>query len=223
MAFSKSAVCGVLALCAALPVCASTIISTGVGPNGPSVYASQYEEQGWTQTQSYVNVSIQVALYSWTPGMPFDGTAYLTESIGLPATLPALDSVTFSGVTANTTPETITLFSGLSLGPGTYYLTLASTDDWGTQPGAIWDMECSSCSLVLDSGVTLLSQEFANAQAENVSYAPGSSFTASNPPLNLTVTGNLAPTSSPEPSGFAAVLAGLALAPIFRRRLSCRR
>jgi hypothetical protein len=217
----------VAALCVSFPVCAETIISTGVGPDGPAVYAMQFEEQGWTQTQTYTDVSIEVALYSWTPGAAFDGTAYLTNSIGPGAVQQALDKATYSGETADSTPEMITLFSGLTLGPGTYYLTLASTDNIGIQPGAIWDMECRSCSITLDSGVTLLSQNFASAQSENGSYPPGSNFAASSPALNLTVTGQgadiVVPVNSPEPASWLAVMAGLAAAAYasIRRRGRC--
>src|SRR5215469_11927390 len=105
----------VVALCVSLPVYAETIINTGVGPDGPAVYAMQFEEQGWTQTKTYTDVSIEVALYSWTPGVAFDGTAYLTNSIGPGATQQALDTAAYSGATADTTPEMITLFSGLTL------------------------------------------------------------------------------------------------------------
>jgi hypothetical protein len=209
-----------------LPVCASTIIDTGVGANGPAVFAAQFEEQGWTQTQTYTDVSIQVALYSWTPGAIFTGTAYLTNAIGPGANSSVSDSATYSGETESTTPEIITLFSGLTLGPGSYFLTLSSADNAGNMPGAIWD-ECavSPCSpIAIAPGVTLLSQNFAGATNENSSFPPDSSFSAASQILNLTVTGNPADPSAPEPSSLAAVLAAAAawatLAPIVRRRRS---
>ena len=76
--------CGLLfgLLCAALPCAADTIIETGVGANGPSVNAAQFESQGWTQTQNYADVSISVALFSWMPGATFNITAYLTDGTG---------------------------------------------------------------------------------------------------------------------------------------------
>ena len=61
---------------------ADTIIETGVGANGPSVNGDQFESQGWTQTQTYEDVSISVALFSWLPGATFDITAYLTDELG---------------------------------------------------------------------------------------------------------------------------------------------
>lgn len=236
MAFWGSANCCALLLCGALPICASTIVDTGVGSNGPAIFASQFEEQGWTQTQTYTGVSIQVALYSWTPGATFTGTAYLTNAIGSGADPSVSDSVTYSGETSNTTPETLTLFSGLTLGPGTYFLTLSSTDSAGIMPGAIWDACASTpCAPVtLAPGVTLLSQEFANGMGgtvENLAAPADSNFAASNEILNLTVTGNSlnrnsVDPSAPEPSSFAATfavfVAWLAFVPIVRRRRSRR-
>src|SRR5215471_8481806 len=70
------------ALCAALPSRADTIIDTGAGANGPSVNGGQFESQGWTQTDTYDDASISVALFSWTPGFTFNITAYLTDTIG---------------------------------------------------------------------------------------------------------------------------------------------
>ncbi len=199
-------------LCAALPAAADTIIETGVAANGPSVSGDQFESQGWTQTQTYEDVSISIALFSWLPGATFDITADLTNELGPSATLPSLASTSFSGETPDYTPKNFLLFSGLTLGPGVYYLTLSSTDSGG-EAGALWPLECAfGCPLILDSGVTLVSQYFANRSfgAENLAYAPSSIFMTSSPALNLTITNDPPDSPAPEPATLPAAIAGTA-------------
>jgi hypothetical protein len=211
-------------LCAAGQLAASTIIDTGAGRSGPAVNASQYEEQGWTQTQAYTNVSISVALSSWTPGQTFDVTAYLTEALGPSAASPAFATATISGSTPDTTALIFQLFSGLTLGPGTYFLTLTSDDNDGLQPGAIWPTVCDSrCTSTMDAGVALLNQSFVNQSfgTEDPAFPPGSLFMTSSSPVNLLVTGDLdldPPSNEPEPSTFAAMLAGVAGLLLLRKR-----
>lgn len=209
MQILKLAASGLLLLAGiTYPAAANTIINTGTGTLGPAVYAQQYEEQGWTQTQSYTNVSISVALYSWTPGQTFDIQAYLTTAIGS-GTTTALATDSFSSSTPNSTPVTYLLFSGLTLPAGSYYLTLASTDSTGSNPGALWPYECfSGCPLTLDTGVALLTQGFANPSSgsENPTFPPASTFATGSTPVNLTVTG--AP-PAPEPASMLLLAAGL--------------
>ncbi|MGA7240789.1 MAG: hypothetical protein WBY44_34210 [Bryobacteraceae bacterium] len=202
-----------VALCAALPAAADTIIETGVGANGPSVNGGQFEAQGWTQTETYEDVSISVALFSWMPGATFDITAYLTTEIGPLGTSSALASMSFSGETPDSNPRPFLLFSGLTLGPGAYFLTLSSTDNGGGEQGALWPLECSSgCPLTLDSGVVLLSQYFVNQSfgAENIAYAPGSIFMTSSPALNLSITNDPPDPATPEPATLPAAIVGMA-------------
>lgn len=199
-------------LSATLPAAADTIIETGVGAYGPSVNGDQFESQGWTQTQTYDDVSISIELFSWLPGNTFNITAYLTNEIGPSATFPALASTSFSGETPDHTPQSFLLFSGLTLGPGVYYLTLSSTDSAG-EAGALWPSECpSGCPLMLDPGVTLVSQYFANQSfgAQNLAYAPSSVFMTSSPALNLTITDDTPEPPVPEPATLSTAIAGMA-------------
>lgn len=202
------------ALSVALPSRADTIIETGVGVAGPSVNAGQFESQGWTQEKTYDDASISVDLFSWTPGSTFDITAYLTNAVGPLATGPAIASTSFSGETPGSNPETFLLFSGLTLGPGTYFLTLSSTDSDGAEPGALWPTECpSGCPKTLDSGVTLLSEYFVNLSfgIEDSPYAPASSFmTAQNSVLNFSLTDAPGQMNIPEPGTFSAATIGIA-------------
>ncbi len=107
---------------------------------------------GWSQTKTYSNVAVSAKLFY---GGPFKGStsgnfmAYLSTSIGPGAVAFATQSIAVpASVTA---PATYTIFSGLTLGPGAYYLTIAAPDGL-SNPG--W--ETGSGSIVLDSGVTSL-------------------------------------------------------------------
>jgi hypothetical protein len=201
------------ALGVALPSRADAIIETGVGVSGPSVNAGQFESQGWTQEKTYDDASISVDLFSWTPGTTFNITAYLTNAIGPLALSPAIATVSISGETPDSNPQSFLLFSGLTLGPGTYYLTLSSTDNTGAEPGALWPIECpSGCPETLDSGVTLLSENFVNQSfgIEDSAYPPASTFiTYPGSVLNFILEG--APSLSiPEPETFRVAMIGIA-------------
>jgi hypothetical protein len=211
-----ASLCGLLfgLLYAALPCAADTIVKIGAGANGPAVNAAQFESQGWTQTQNYADVSISVSLLSWTPGATFNITAYLTDGTGPAGPWSTLDTTSFSAETPDSSAENFLLFSGLTLGPGAYYLTLSSTDNAGGEPGALWPTECFvNCSSTLAPGIVLLSQGFVNESfgVENIEYPPDSTFMTSSPALNLTVTGIDPPDPSvPEPATLPAVIIGMA-------------
>src|SRR4030088_1446191 len=74
---------------------------------------------GWSQTQTYSNVAIAARLFyggSFQGSTSGDFTAFLSRSIGVGST--ALATQKISVPTLATTPNTYTLFSGLTLGPG---------------------------------------------------------------------------------------------------------
>jgi hypothetical protein len=210
-----------LTLVVAQPVLASTILDTGVSATGPSVQQTQYVEQGWSQTQTYTNVSISVALFSWTPGNTFNITAYLTTATG-PSATTALATDVFSGQTADATPQNFLLFSGLTLGPGSYYVTLAGSDNIGAQPGALWPTECDSgCPITEDTGIVLLDQNFANGSfgSQNPSFPPGSTFVTGPSPVNLLITADSnSGVPTPEPSAIAQMLAAFTALLLARRK-----
>lgn len=189
---------------------AGVIINVGgTGMSGPAVEAFQYVQQSWTQTQAYTNVDVSVFLYSWTASVPFHVSAFLTTNTGPVATPPALATTTFTGVTPDTAAQDFSLFTGLSLGPGTYYLTLSGTDSVGLTPGAIWVQE--NAPPTLDTGITLPGPGFANNSGVgtlNIAYPPASTFGPSatfRQPLAFTVTGD-----TPEPTTVTMMLSAIA-------------
>jgi hypothetical protein len=87
--------------------------------------------QAWSQVSIYSNVTITMPLADLSSGGPIggvEGTVYLMNQIG-PGTTSANEvapPVSISGLTASFT--TRTLFSGLTLGAGNYYVVLVPTN-----------------------------------------------------------------------------------------------
>ena len=112
--------------------------------------------EGWSQASTYTNVSITIPLADLSAGGPIpgvQGTVYLVNQIG-PGTTAANNvapPVQVSGLTASFTPQV--LFSGLTLGPGNYYVVWVST----SLNDLSMSMEGSSTATsTLGSGVTEL-------------------------------------------------------------------
>jgi hypothetical protein len=191
---------------------AITIIDVGSAGSdlaGPAVQSAQYVQESWTQTYAYEDVTVSVVLFSFTPDVPFHVSAFLTTNTGASATPPALATTSFTAVT--NVGKSFLLFSGLTLGAGTYYLTLSGTDV-GPFAGAIWedDLENFGGPSVLDSGVTLAAPAFCTVIRDigctpDVVYPPASSFSQNGfPSPDFTVTG------TPEPSTLTMVLSAMA-------------
>jgi hypothetical protein len=105
----------------ATPVNRATLFLGGQFSNAVAV--------SWTQAASFSNVTIDASLVSTDDGFR-SGTAYLMSAIGF-GTTPASEIVAPADFTApfgnqfGSVPLTV-LFSGLDLGPGTYYLVLSA-------------------------------------------------------------------------------------------------
>jgi hypothetical protein len=188
---------------------AATIVSTGAGivADGPAIYAGQYASACWAQRQAYSNVSIAAPIFLFTaestpnPTGVYHGAAYLTSSIG-PGISSAIATTSFSG--NNTSPQQRILFSGLTLEPGTYCLTLAGTDDLppGTSSlpvGYIWSASPGFPSIMVAPGVGVGIIAFASRSCGlqtclNQAFPPASALTptlinGSESYLQFTVTG----------------------------------
>jgi hypothetical protein len=199
---------GLLSLASSLR--AATIISvTGPVTDGGAIQEGQSLGSSWTQTTGYSNVVVSALLSEDTfclidcPAITL--TAYLTTQIG-PGTTAAdeitHDTVAFSGGSyADRNLLTIPLLS-----PGTYYLTLFSSD----APGAVW-AEAIPPNVSLDTGVSR-NQDF--YMSGPVGYPPANAVLR--PPIagdfQFSVTG----TAIPEPS--TTTLMGAALLTLFLKR-----
>ncbi len=198
-------------------VSASTIISVTSGSNccGAGINVSDALQVYWTQTEEFQNVSVVVPLYSWTSGVPFHVDAFLTNSTGSVTAFPPLAMSTFSAATAFGSPMDATLFSGLTLPAGKYYLTLTGSDPGGGPNGAIWvavEPGNPTLSIATQAGVTVSAAYQANGGILDSEYAPASSFIAASNSYGsgfsnykITVTGD----AVPEPSTWLLLAGGL--------------
>jgi hypothetical protein len=157
----------------------------------------------WTSIQAYRSVDISVTFGTLGVGRPVN--AYLTTQIG-PGT-PVTDIL--SSVTLPSIPIGFdTLFSGLNLGQGTYYIVLAPVN--ASESGPTWEGAAGSPTVLTGTGVSGVGSSFAR---------PATDYTgsfSSRPTLDFQVTGT--PTIVPEPR--TGLLIGIALVALWRNRRS---
>ena len=145
----------------------------------------------WSQSTIYTNVSITAPLLDSTPGAPIhgiEGVVYLVTRFG-PGTTPAdnvVPPVTVAGLSGLFTPRL--LFSGLTLGPGTYYVVWAPTNH---TPHLSMSPEGAPNSLTTGIGVSFLG--IANSDTVD-SFPP-----ATNTPVTDTGEGSLIITVTGDP------------------------
>lgn len=171
-----------LALCFFEPIGASTVVSIG-GSNDTSytlgTSADQVLVESWSSTNSYTGVSVSFVtndLFS-PPQLGVSGTAYLMSQIGSGTTVS--DQIAKTSFTTNTAGiSTISLFSGLTLGPGQYFLVLAGASS--DRPWLTWEASNPQSGAVLTQGpgVTWTGDYFATSGVGSLdtSYIPASTF-----------------------------------------------
>ena len=175
-----------------------------IGP-GQTMLAS------FTLDGSFVDVSIAASLIS-IPTPSQIGTAFLMNQVGAGTTVShqlASTLFMFSSVSSSTTASFVDLFSGLSLGPGTYYLVFAAD----TQPGGDISFG-SSVTYLTAPGVSVGTPQFAFPPNP---YPPASAW------MNFDAPGNfffsVSGTPVPEPSTIILLGGGLvAGVPLWNRR-----
>jgi hypothetical protein len=154
----------------------------------------------WSQSKYYTGVSIAVLVDSFIVGQTPTANAYLTTRIG-PGTT-ASDEIAHTQFTVppelpvcspSSCGAMVTLFSGLSLGPGNYFLTLGPD---AASIGTVGWFPALNPTVVLDTGVTEGASFLASAVA---SYPPASTFGVEPFVMNFAVTGTEA-TVIPEPA-----------------------
>jgi len=184
----KVALVFVLLLVAVAAQAATTIYDVA-GPS-PFGFANQTVlVEGWYQNASYNNVTITAPLEDNSSGGPIagvEGTVYLTNKIGPGTTVANLVAppVPVSGLTNAFTVRT--LFTGLSLPPGTYYLTFRSTN---SNPLSMSMEGSSTPTQTFGPGVSGVG---ADGQITPDPFPPATAVTLTQPGnLFVTVTGDL--------------------------------
>jgi hypothetical protein len=153
---------------------------SGPSPFGFGGFALQM--QSWNQTTTYTNVSITMPLadLSGPPIAGVEGTVYLMRQIG-PGTTASSEvapPVSITGLT--NVSATRTLFSGLTLSPGNYYVVLVPTT---STPQSMSPFAASTPAIALGTGVTALGIGVGTP----TSYPPASDFTVSLDENNLII------------------------------------
>jgi hypothetical protein len=204
-----AAICGVL-LCAS-GAAADTIISDrGIFSTGFQLSTGQFLAAGWTQTGSFDNIVISADVFTANKTPSAAGTAFISDSLGAGASTLFTQAFTFPLIGSGPT----TLFSGLTLGPGTYFLVLASSDA-GADDG--WN---GTTGTAFTSAVGATSAGFFFATNPASGNPPASSFTSGDLGLLFSVTGDPVASAVPEPSTVLALGCGLGALVLARRYLA---
>jgi hypothetical protein len=195
---------------------AGTILSITDNPSFSSGVGLATIAFGWHQSSTFTNENISFVLVDATSGGPIAGveaTIYLMNLVG-PAATAANElaaPVQISGLSGFTT---VNPFTGLTLGPGNYWVVIAATTD----SSASVQYSSGAAIEVVGSGVTDLGE----TAGTPVAFAPA--FTPFGPPITpnftLSVTGTAAVAGVPEPSTAAMTIGAIAVLGLLRRRLS---
>jgi hypothetical protein len=171
----------------------------------------------WSQTAAFSNVIIDASLVSSDSGFR-GGMAYLMNAIG-PGTTPASEVVAPASFTAPVSTDTsvdvplTVLFTGLNLGPGTYYLVLAAphADVFPSPLG--W--QDANTPVVTSAAAASIGFSFIALGPSVAPFAPASQFNISTSATMFDVSGVLVP----EPSSLTLFGIGtLAAAAVLVRR-----
>jgi hypothetical protein len=167
------------------------IISVTAPPSlSTLIDSSSVVATSWSQSKSYAGVSIAALVDSAIVGQTPTANAYLTTRIG-PGTTTA-DEIAHTQFTVpaelpvcspNSCGAMVTLFSGLSLGPGNYFVTISPN---ATSIGEVGWFPALNPTVIVDTGVS----EGASFRASAVaSYPPASVFTSLTA-MNISVRGS---------------------------------
>lgn len=196
---------------AAMPMFGEIIVSDTAG--GTSGSNNAFLAVSWTQTGTFDDVTIAAQLKSGLPTLS-TGTAYLSNDLGSGASAGNLLHTDSIMTNNNADGVLITLFTGLTLGPGTYDLSIKGD-------GGLYWSEAGSPVQTLASGVT----QGADLVASGTVGTPpiSTSFVDLNIHPLFDVTGNpvAGTTGTPEPSMLVLLLVGLGSV-VFARRLRRR-
>jgi hypothetical protein len=190
-----------------------------ITPNGApitniSVLSEFFQTVSWTFSESFTNVEVAVSLTNGDNEIGHQGTAYLMTQIGPGTTVAhelATTLFTFAPVGGFDQLSYVSLFSGLSLGPGSYYVVMTSSESCGA-----CGISAFTDSFTTAPGAAVGSQRFVGPAGMDP-YAPASNWAGGGQDLFFTLSGD----EVPEPGTILLLGAGLLGLVIARRRLTC--
>lgn len=156
------------------------ITPVGTANNASFINAGQYNLVRFTLTSSFSNVSIDASLVSTVAGRT--GTAFLTTQVGAGTTIAnqlASTAFTFAVVpNISTNVSFVNLFSGLTLGPGTYNVVFSSTTPAPATGGdaGISTGTGTTVTYATAPGVSVGIPQFSAGTNINPAYPPASIF-----------------------------------------------
>lgn len=188
---------------------ADSVIISVTAPPGLStlIDSSSVVSTSWSESQAYSDVAISVLVDSAIVGQTPSADAFLTTNIG-PGTT-ATDEISHTRFTVpvqlpvcspNSCGAVVTLFSGLNLGPGDYFLTIAPD---AMSSGVVGWFPALNPTVVEGAGV---SEGTSFLAAGAAFYPPASAFGDYQYAMNFTVTGAA---TSPIPEPATAPMIGL--------------
>jgi hypothetical protein len=133
-----------------------TIVSQSTPGSGGIFVSTFAPATSWTQSNTFSSVTISATLINNSPssaGAAATGTAFLMTQIGAGTTIAQQIATAPVSTTATaSSPTPTTMFSGLTLGPGTYFLVISATIPTGTDSLA-WSSQ-NTPTITVASGVT---------------------------------------------------------------------
>ena len=185
--------------------------------NGPAVGGQNFGVS-WSQTSTYTAVSVTALVglvVGETPSPVAPLEAYLTTSLGTGTTV-ADEVASVNNLVMPDTPTDLVLFSGLTLGPGTYFLTLVEK---GPITPYVWFRTTGAPTVTTDIGVT---RGFEYTSPSNLPAYPPGDGPFVYPPINLEFAVTGVQQVVPEPSSLVG--AGvLIVCMVFLKRRSAHR